>query len=207
MHFCVHDPTNPLTLTESSFPSLRRPIYVHDILNNPEFDRLLTDRPDLVSRTVASILTAANLQAALPLDHIEYDPTVCTTSVYLPPALKDDTDLWITLAVDVLLLEQARCPEECRPTTATQCNVLWKETNGAALSAWAKLRMTGQTGPPLVIVRCDWGWTGAIEKMRLWKDTQDLFHIHTCDWMRNREEAGEKATNHFDIFKVLLALA
>ncbi|KAJ7018567.1 hypothetical protein C8F04DRAFT_1259739 [Mycena alexandri] len=64
-HYCVKDPDNPLTLTESSFPSLQRLVYTHDVLNNPDLNTFLTDRPDLIFRTVASVLGPAELQAAL----------------------------------------------------------------------------------------------------------------------------------------------
>ncbi|KAJ7033070.1 hypothetical protein C8F04DRAFT_1261162 [Mycena alexandri] len=197
-HFCVKDPDNPLTLTESSFPSLQRLVYTHDVLNNPYLNALLTGRPDLVSRAVASILGPAELQAALPLDYTNYDPSICTTSVYLPAVLGDEIDLWVTLAVDVVLLEQARCPDNCKPTTATQRNVPWKDTNSAALSAWATPRMTGKIGLPLVIVKCDWGWIGAIKKMSVRGGTQEPFYIHTCEQSENREKSGEKRTNTFN---------
>ncbi|KAJ7033075.1 hypothetical protein C8F04DRAFT_1184336 [Mycena alexandri] len=93
-HYCVKDPDNPLTLTESSFPSLQHLVYTHDVLNNPDLNTFLTDRPDLIFRTVASVLGPAELQAALPLDYTNYDLSICTTPVYLPAVLRDEMDLW-----------------------------------------------------------------------------------------------------------------
>lgn len=149
-HYCAADPDNPLSLTETDLPRLRRLLYAHNVLNHPQLFPLVTDmpKPSLISRRVASILTPARFQAALPLDYTHYDPTKCSTSVYLPATLKDDEYLWVTLAVDVILSEQERCPEECKPTTATQRNVAWIEGRADALRAWAKPRMTGTQGKP-----------------------------------------------------------
>ncbi|KAJ7735820.1 hypothetical protein B0H16DRAFT_1467069 [Mycena metata] len=197
-HFCAKDPDNPLSLTESDFPSLRRLIHCHDVLNNADLHPLVTDQPTLVSRTVADILTPALLQAALPLDYTHYEPKTCSKLVYLPPALKDDLDLWITLAVDVLLAEQDQCPDACKPTTAAQRNIPWVDGRADALTAWAKPRMTGTEGKPLFITRCQWGWMSVIPKMTVYGKTGESYHVHVCDETRRREKNGETRSNAFD---------
>ncbi|KAJ7735822.1 hypothetical protein B0H16DRAFT_1467071 [Mycena metata] len=197
-HFCENDPDNPLCLTESDFPSLRRLLHCHDVLNDADLHPLVNDQPTLVSRTVADILTPALLQAALPLDYTHYEPKMCSKLVYLPPALKDNLDLWITLAVDVLLAEQDQCPDACKPTTAAQRNIPWVDGRADALTAWAKPRMTGTEGKPLFITRCQWGWMSAIPKMTVYGKTGESYHVHVCDETRRREKNGETRSNAFD---------
>ncbi|KAJ7154637.1 hypothetical protein C8R46DRAFT_1227469 [Mycena filopes] len=191
-HWCPEDPANPIYMNEGNFPSQRRLVYSHDVFHTPELDSLLTKRPALVSRAVAVILTAPILQQALPLDHASYDPSLFTKSVFLPPALKDNKDLWILLAVDVLLGEQAKCADDVEPTTTPQRNLPWKTTMNKALCAWAKARLSGQTdGPELVLAKCDWGWMGALPETRFWvlKDCQERFYIHTCGFTGDWEQS------------------
>ncbi|KAJ7771791.1 hypothetical protein B0H16DRAFT_1714996 [Mycena metata] len=168
-HFCPES-GRTVNVTETEFPNLSRPIYIHDILNNPALVELLPDTvevlfPDLLAHAVSALLPPATLQELLPADYSMYDPSACSTLVYLPTSLVEEEDLWRMLAVDVLLTEQSQCPPQCETTTATERNAIWKQRTSGPMMKWGEPRMRDEAGPALTYLKCGNGFTTAIERM------------------------------------------
>jgi hypothetical protein len=127
-HYCsVSDESHKLTA--SNFPTLVRITYVHEILENPELSACVpvkefaSFKDTLASVSIRSLFGTEKykkeLKELLPQEYPELSKSFESPNlVYLPKTLNKRRDLWLTLAVDVLLTEHSCKEPRFMPKTA-----------------------------------------------------------------------------------------
>ncbi|KAJ6589065.1 hypothetical protein B0H19DRAFT_1058139 [Mycena capillaripes] len=184
-HRCaaVLEGSTKITITATNFPTLRRICFSHDILGNPKLETLLQDPADmdaasdgLEHRAVSTICKQHRqaLENTLSSEANAFDLESVDEAVFLPSSLAGEADLWLTLAVDVLLRVQNRCPSDWEPPTAEQRDP--SASSAGALTNWYQNRTHH-----LFIFKCNQGGYAIISKPK-----EPAYYLHTCEHGRAR---------------------
>ncbi|KAK7012288.1 hypothetical protein R3P38DRAFT_3210107 [Favolaschia claudopus] len=195
---CCGAGSEGVKITLESSPNQRRLVFIHDVLHNRQLLTILGQSPGfvpdgVVARTVDEVFAdeanVIQLKSALPLDHARLQYKGVETMVYLPVALVDNSYLWVTLAVDVLLRDQ--CVPKLEPHTAEQLD-FWRNSNDT-LTTWAADRFLGKShDKPLYIFKCRRGGFAVTTSIRSRLERPQYF-LHDCAYTVDEYKKPEVA--------------
>ncbi|KAJ7268021.1 hypothetical protein C8J57DRAFT_1510119 [Mycena rebaudengoi] len=171
-HSCPSgSPAKPLN--EAGFPTLRRFLYAHDVLDHPELGPHVGSAGDLglIELSAQDVLDLPGNRAIVTsiLPGINLDNVA--GSIYLPKQYRADTEVQLTLAVDRCLDRESTCRSEFRETDASQRGGAWGP----------KLGVESWVSKDVVMLKCNFG------TMKLLRNKKGFFE-HACDWSREQEE-------------------
>ncbi|KAJ7650096.1 hypothetical protein FB45DRAFT_886904 [Roridomyces roridus] len=137
-HQCVGSTEGPWPVTLENFPTVERPLYVHDLLRRSDIRCHFTlDALNLVEIRVQDIIDASwyddELQDALSDFPLDYEAISAIDevqgTVFVLADRQNDHDYLLTLAVDAILLEKNQCDQDF----ATGLPSVWKSKTSANL--------------------------------------------------------------------------
>ncbi|KAJ7269572.1 hypothetical protein C8J57DRAFT_1606990 [Mycena rebaudengoi] len=188
-------------LTASNFPTLVRITYVHEILENPELSACVpvkefaSFKDTLASVSIRSLFGTEKykkeLKELLPQEYPELSKSFESPNlVYLPKTLNKRRDLWLTLAVDVLLTEHSCKEPRFMPKTAQKRDA-WRG-HRLSLCDWFSSR-THSKPKTLYLFACSYGDFRVIDKPRS-HSARAQFYLHICG---HGEAEIEEHKRHF----------
>jgi hypothetical protein len=120
-----------LPVRDKHIPSLRRLLYPHDILGNPDLTSLVPKYDDLLTEVhIPGIFTRPGNLAKAKMLFPDTDFTGLLGSIHVSPCSIDpiaDNDLHLAMALDIAVVTMglSRCPRHLWPTSATHRSKAW----------------------------------------------------------------------------------